>query len=241
MGSYKVGRRTITDDVKPEEFKDGRLLKSKSIAIADLEDGDYRLIVNLREAGSAQVIASANLPLRIGPSQPEPPLYFSADSQGLARPGVAAYMRALEAISRRTMPPRSSISGRLWLRVRAIRSPASIWSSSTSTRNSSRRSPSCTRSGHRGLQVVARDAGANRAQLPPDRRRCPSARRRQRWIGLFPRQCGPDHGLIDDPKAPDALVGVITFSRPDLETLHSDSDFEFAEYVAALLLHGHIS
>jgi len=97
----KAGRRTITDDVKPEEFKDGRLLKSKSIAIADLEDGDYRLIVNLREAGSAQVIASANMPLRIGPSQPEPPLYFSADSQGLARPGVAAYMRALEAISQK--------------------------------------------------------------------------------------------------------------------------------------------
>ncbi len=97
----KVGRRTITDDVKPEEFKDGRLLKSKSIAIADLEDGDYRLIVNLREAGSAQVIVSANMPLRIGPAQPEPPLYFSADSQGLARPGVAAYMRALEAISQK--------------------------------------------------------------------------------------------------------------------------------------------
>lgn len=96
-----AGRRTITDEVKPGEFKNGRLLKSKSIAIADLEDGDYRLIVNLREPGSAQVIASANLPLRIGPAQPEPPLYFSSDSQGLGRPGVAAYMRALEAISQK--------------------------------------------------------------------------------------------------------------------------------------------
>ncbi|HUO30017.1 MAG TPA: GWxTD domain-containing protein [Bryobacteraceae bacterium] len=94
-----AGRRTVTDEVKPEEFKDGRLLKSKSIAINDLEDGEYRLIVNLRETGSAQVIASANLPLKIGAAQPELPLYFSADSQGLGRPGVAAYMRALEAIS----------------------------------------------------------------------------------------------------------------------------------------------
>lgn len=99
-----AGRRTITDEVKPEEFKTGRLLKSKSIATSDLEDGEYRLIVNLREAGSAQVIASANLPLKIGNAQPELPLYFSADSQGLGRPGIAAYMRALEAISQKNDP-----------------------------------------------------------------------------------------------------------------------------------------
>ena len=143
----KVGRRTITDDVKPEEFKDGRLLKSKSIAINDLEDGDYRLIVNLREAGSAQVIVSANMPLRIGPAQTELPLYFSADSQGLARPGVAAYMRALEAISQKNdTSAQQTISGRPWLRIRATRSPASTWFSSISITNSSRRSPSCTRS-----------------------------------------------------------------------------------------------
>ena len=97
----KVGRRSILDDVKPEEFKDGRLLKSKSIAINDLENGDYRLIVNLRAAGSTEVLASANLPLRIQGDKSELPLYFAAASQALARPGVAAYMRALEAISQK--------------------------------------------------------------------------------------------------------------------------------------------
>jgi len=97
----KASRRTTLDDVKPEEFKDGRLLKSKSIAINDLEDGEYRLIVNLRQADSAEVIASANLPLKIASAQSEAPLYFSANAQSLSRPGVAAYMRALEAISQK--------------------------------------------------------------------------------------------------------------------------------------------
>jgi len=97
----KTGRRTIVDEVKPEEFKDGRLLKSKSIDFNDLENGDYRLIVNLRQAGTAQVIASANSPLRIAAASSELPLYFAANSQALARPGIAAYMRALEAISQK--------------------------------------------------------------------------------------------------------------------------------------------
>jgi GWxTD domain-containing protein len=97
----KEGRRASTEDVAQSEFKDGRLLKSKTIAVNDLENGDYRLIVNLRVAGSSEVVASANMPLRIGATKSDLPLYFLSDSQALGRPGVAAYMRALEAISQK--------------------------------------------------------------------------------------------------------------------------------------------
>ncbi len=97
----KDARRSITEDVRQSEFKDGRLLKSKSISINDLENGDYRLIVNLREKGSREVLASSNTPLRISPDKSELPLYFLSDTKALGRPGVTAYMRALEAISQK--------------------------------------------------------------------------------------------------------------------------------------------
>jgi hypothetical protein len=97
----KEGRRASTEEVAQSQFKDSRLLKSKTIALNDLENGDYRLIVNLRVAGSTEVVASANMPLRIGEAKSDLPLYFLSDSQALGRPGVAAYMRALEAISQK--------------------------------------------------------------------------------------------------------------------------------------------
>jgi len=97
----KDGRRSSTEDIPQSQFKDGRLLKSKTIAVNDLQNGDYRLIVNLRQAGSSEVVASANMPLRISADRSELPLYFFTDTQALGRPGVAAYMRALEAISQK--------------------------------------------------------------------------------------------------------------------------------------------
>jgi GWxTD domain-containing protein len=97
----KEGRRASTEEIPQAQFKDGRLLKSKTIAVNDLDNGDYRLIVNLREAGKTEVLASANLPLRISPSKADLPLYFLSDSNAMARPGVAAYMRALEDISQK--------------------------------------------------------------------------------------------------------------------------------------------
>ncbi len=97
----KDGRRSSIDDVPQSQFKDGRLLKSKTIAVNDLEDGDYRLIVNLRQTGASEVLASANMPLRISAIKSEMPLYFASNTQLLGRPGVAAYMRALESISQK--------------------------------------------------------------------------------------------------------------------------------------------
>lgn len=97
----KEGRRSSTEEIPQSQFKDGRLLKSKTIAVNDLESGDYRLIINLRQAGSSEVIASANMPLRIAETKSDLPLFFFSDAQALARPGIAAYMRALEASSQK--------------------------------------------------------------------------------------------------------------------------------------------
>ena len=98
----KDARRSITDDVLQTEFKDGQLLKSKSIAINDLENGEYRLIVNLRQASSNEVIGSSNTPLRIAPDKGELPLYALSGTQG---PGAArhcgVYAEALEAIAQK--------------------------------------------------------------------------------------------------------------------------------------------
>ena len=97
----KGSHRTSTEEIPQSQFKNGRLLKSKTIAVNDLADGDYRLIVNLRQAGSSQVLASANLPLRIADAQPDLPLYFFSEDQGWGKAGVVAYVRALEAMSQK--------------------------------------------------------------------------------------------------------------------------------------------
>ena len=119
----KDARRSITESVKHAEFKDGRLLKSKSIAINDLENGDYRLIVNLRQEGSREVLASSNSVLRISADKAELPLYFLADTRGFG----AARHRCLPAGSprlshRRTMPPRQTTSDEL-----TIKTPPMFW------------------------------------------------------------------------------------------------------------------
>ena len=100
----KASHRSSSENIAQSQFKDGRLLKSKTIAVNDLPNGDYRLIVNLRQAGSSQVLASANLPLRIEEAKPDLPLYFLSEDQGWGRPGVAAYVRALEAMSQKDDP-----------------------------------------------------------------------------------------------------------------------------------------
>ena len=100
----REARRSVTDEVPRTEFKNGVLLKSKSLPLTDLENGDYRLVVNIRAAGSTQVITSANLALKIEDEATHPPLYVLAESRGFARPGVAAYTRALEAIAQKNEP-----------------------------------------------------------------------------------------------------------------------------------------
>ena len=118
----KDSRRSITEDVPQSEFKDGRLLKSKSIAINDLENGEYRLIVNLRQAGSSEVVASSNTPLRISADKGELPLFVLSGTQALGRPGLAAYMRALEAIAQKNDPAATE-----YFRLALDQNPANVF------------------------------------------------------------------------------------------------------------------
>ena len=154
------------------EFKDGRLLKSKTIAVNDLENGDYRLIVNLRQAGSSEVLASANLPLRISATKSELPLYFLSDTQALGRPGVAAYMRALEAISQK-----NDAAAADYFRQALDQNPANTFAGQDlvqlyfSQRKYAPDRGSLQETRHRGLQGVSGHAGPDRAQLPPEWRR----------------------------------------------------------------------
>jgi GWxTD domain-containing protein len=97
----REARRSLSDPVTAAEFKNGVLLKSKTMPLNDLESGDYRLIVNVRVAGATEVATSVNLPVRIEDDQSEPRLYTLSGARGFGRPGVAAYTRSLEATSQR--------------------------------------------------------------------------------------------------------------------------------------------
>jgi GWxTD domain-containing protein len=94
-------RRTLTDTIAASEFENGHLLKSKTIPLTELESGDYRLVINVRPAGSSEVALSVNTPLKIEDEQAEAPLFFLANSRKIAAPGVAAYIRALEWMSQK--------------------------------------------------------------------------------------------------------------------------------------------
>ncbi|HEY6390309.1 MAG TPA: GWxTD domain-containing protein [Bryobacteraceae bacterium] len=100
----RESRRSVADDVSHAEFKNGTLLKSKSLPLAGLEAGDYRMVVNLRTAGSTEVAASANLPIKIEEAPTDLPFYILGQARNLARPGVVVYMRALEAMAQKNEP-----------------------------------------------------------------------------------------------------------------------------------------
>jgi GWxTD domain-containing protein len=95
--SDRNARRTLSDTVAPEQFHDGRLLKSKTMPLAGLDSGQYDLVLTVRRSAGGPVLASANLPIKIENDQPAAPLYLSANSRNMGRPGVGPYLRALEA------------------------------------------------------------------------------------------------------------------------------------------------
>ncbi|MBZ5724762.1 MAG: GWxTD domain-containing protein [Acidobacteriia bacterium] len=94
-------RKTWTDKVDAAEFRDGRLLKSKTIPLTELEPGDYRLAVNLHAAGSPQVLASATVPVKVTEEDAPTALYFLGNARQIANPAVADYLRALEALAQK--------------------------------------------------------------------------------------------------------------------------------------------
>jgi GWxTD domain-containing protein len=93
-------RRTWTDAVAPNEFRDGRLIKAKTIPLEGFEPGDYRLVINIRAEGSTQVLASSLVPLKLDPGAPRPELFFLANFRTVAsNPSLTAYFRGLEAMA----------------------------------------------------------------------------------------------------------------------------------------------
>ncbi len=94
-------RQTFSDSVGAQEFHNGSLLKSKTLQLAGLDTGEYRVAVNVRAEGSEEVLASAALSFKIADDQTQPTLFFASNLRGAASPGVAAYIRALESLSQK--------------------------------------------------------------------------------------------------------------------------------------------
>ncbi len=94
-------RRSFVDTITPAELRDGRLLKSKTLPLADWPPGAHRLVLSLRREGSAEVLAAASVPFQIEDAPAPPPLDFLAHARTMADPGVAAYLRGLQALAQR--------------------------------------------------------------------------------------------------------------------------------------------
>ncbi len=93
-------RRTFTEALAESEFHEGRLLKAKTMPLGELEPGDYRVVVNLRERGSPRVAASANTGFRIQETRPDVELYIAGTRDGMS-PAVAAYLRGLASLGQK--------------------------------------------------------------------------------------------------------------------------------------------
>lgn len=95
----REARHSVTDPIAAAAFNNGHLLQSKSIPLAGLEEGEYRLVVNVHSAGSPATLASITAPVSIGNGTAAAEISFLSHARNLAAPGVAAYIRALEAIA----------------------------------------------------------------------------------------------------------------------------------------------
>jgi GWxTD domain-containing protein len=92
----RSSRQTITDQALATEFKNGALLKAKTVPLNGLPIGDYRLVINLRSPGDPKVLASSNVGLKIATGGAIPVLYFAENSRRTSVPAVADYIRGLE-------------------------------------------------------------------------------------------------------------------------------------------------
>ena len=95
----RAWRIAQTDVVPQKEFRDGALIKSKSIRLAELPVGEYHAVISVKRGASPEVLASMMVPLRIVDEVAEPALYFLSNFQAAASSGVAAYIRGLEALT----------------------------------------------------------------------------------------------------------------------------------------------
>jgi GWxTD domain-containing protein len=123
----RESRRTVTDTVRAAQFRDGRLLTSKSLPLAGLPEGDYRLVMNLRRLDNpGLVLASSNTGFHLVPSAGDSALYFDANTRKLAQPGVAAYVRALAAIAQKDQTAATT-----YLRQAVDQNPGNIFADSS--------------------------------------------------------------------------------------------------------------
>jgi GWxTD domain-containing protein len=90
-------RRTFTESVPGSEFSGGRILKTKTLPLSELEPGEYRVVTTLREPGSRRVVGSGNVGFRIQESRPDVELYV-ADTLNRLDPAVVAYLRGLASL-----------------------------------------------------------------------------------------------------------------------------------------------
>jgi GWxTD domain-containing protein len=123
----REARRTVTDTVRAAQFRDGRLLTSKSLSLAGLPEGDYRLVMNVRRLDNpAAVLASSNTGFHLVPSAGESALYFDENTRKLAQPGVAAYVRALAAFAQKDQTAATT-----YLRQAVDQNPGNIFADSS--------------------------------------------------------------------------------------------------------------
>jgi hypothetical protein len=92
-------RRTLTENIHAAQFRDKRLISSKALPLTGLPDGDYRVVMTVKRAGSAESLASVNVALRLDSTAPDAALYFDPNTRRMNMPGVAAYIRGLCALA----------------------------------------------------------------------------------------------------------------------------------------------
>lgn len=121
----REARRSNAEAIPATQFRNGRLLSSKTVSLTGLPDGPYRLVMNLRRTGSKEVLASVNVGVRLG-GEPEPStLYFDPNTRKMGQPGVAAYIRALGALAQKDKTEAAA-----YLKVAVERDPANSFASS---------------------------------------------------------------------------------------------------------------
>jgi GWxTD domain-containing protein len=94
-------RQDLKETIQAKDFQKGRFLKAKTITLTGMAEGDYRIVVNLRAEGSAEVAASVNVPFHVFDEAGNERLYFLSNFRASAKGGVAAYIRALESMAQK--------------------------------------------------------------------------------------------------------------------------------------------
>ena len=94
-------RQELKETIGAKDFQKGRFLKAKTISLANMAEGDYRMVVNLRPEGSAEIAASVNVPFHVFEEAGNDRLYFLSNFRVSAKGGVAAYIRALESMAQK--------------------------------------------------------------------------------------------------------------------------------------------